>query len=222
MAADDPIRSLRARLERARGGPPFALAAGLDDVARWWGGRSARERVVLGLLTAAVVLVALAAGARRGLPGPPVEVLVASTAAPAGSPVAAVQAQRRPHPAEVVPDDALAPDEVVDADARLAVGLLGGEVLRRGHLRVAAPHELTGPDEVAVGVVVAPPVPPVGQRADLVDAAALPGGVRLAVAARVVAVDADRTWMAVRRDEAPAVVAAAAAGTLHAAWLPDG
>ena len=215
-AHDDPV-------VRWRDGPPLALPRGADTVARWWGGRSARERAVVVAVLALVLLAALTVGARRGVPGPPRSVLVVQQPAAAGTPAAALLLEADRREQDGVPADALDPGGRHDAigDARLAVGLVGGEVLRSAHLRDVAPHESLAPGRVAVVVALTGPAPPApGERVDLFDTAGVPSGSVVAVGAVVLAMDADGTWLDVARDEAVAVTAADASATLAVARLP--
>lgn len=204
-------------------GPPLALPGGVDAVARWWGGRSSRERLVVMLAVAVLLLVTLTLGARRGVPGPPRPVLVVQEAAPAGTPASALVLRADRREADGVSDDAIAPADgaAVLRDRRLSVGLLGGEVLRAGHLRPGEPHEQIADGRVAVVVELASGEPPApGDRVDLLDTAAVPSGAVVAAGAVALARDVDGTWFDVARGEAPGVASASAAGTLALARLP--
>jgi len=118
-------------------GPAPALPRALDDLAEWWAGLGARQRMVVGI-TGVLLLVASAAqwsgsvDARWG--GAPVRVFVASSDLAPGAKAGGLE--ERWYPPVVVPPGAVS--EVTEG-ARLAFALPAGTVLTEAHLDPRGP-----------------------------------------------------------------------------------
>jgi hypothetical protein len=208
----------RSRLSQLLGGAPPVLPPVLDRCSeRWW--RTA-PRVRALVLVASLLLLLLAGTVRLASSpwGPPVPVLVATRDLPIGASLGPDDVRPAAWPAGLVPTGALSaevggsfatalvPAGSVLTDRNVGDGGLGA-ALPSGTAAVALPAELV-PD---VGS---------GTRLDLVGADLDGRAVPLAVAATVLADDGEHLWVAVARQEAAAVAAAALGGALTAVVLP--
>ncbi|MBW3561797.1 MAG: hypothetical protein KY437_04800 [Actinobacteria bacterium] len=197
------------------GGPP-TLPGALDAVAERWAALPPRVRFAVASAAAVVILLVAGAGAARSPWGPPVDVFVAARDLPAGHLLSSEDLRRVPWPAE------LAPTRTVPPEGRtLTVGLPAGTPLGDAHLGDGGLASLLEQDEAAF------PLPGgdvaelrAGQRVDLVAGDPGGAGLRLASEARVLTTAGDIAWIAVQRDEAPALAGAAAWGRVVAVPLP--
>jgi Flp pilus assembly protein CpaB len=219
MRRDHPRHRL---LQRLLAGPPPVLPPALDRVAEVWAAAGTRARMIL----VGVAIFGLAALAGRGAATSPwggeVGVLVAAADLPAGHRLEPGDLSVAAWPGRLVPPDAPT-DPAAVAGRPLSVGLPSGGLVTAAHLApggvasglpvgsVAFPLPL--PD----GVGLAP-----GQRLDLVAGDGAGGGSRLASGARVLSVDGAIAWLAVARDEAPALAGAGGWGEVTVAILPPG
>jgi Flp pilus assembly protein CpaB len=133
--------------------------------------------------------------------GPPVTVVVASTALPAGTVLEDAVTALAQRPADVVP-----PDVVTEASGILTVPVVAGTVLTERH-RAPTLAALVGAGEVAIPVPadMQPAVAP-GAVVDLLSAGFDSAGRTIAAGGRVLQVDGSWIWVAV-----PAAAAADAA-----------
>lgn len=205
-----------ARIRALLDGRPPTLPRHVDRAAERWASLPPRARLALGLVAALAVLLLAGAGAARSPWGPPVETLVATRDLPAGHRLGPGDLERATWPAE------LAPAPPGETDGRtLSTGLPAGMPLTGGHVGTggiaARLHEgeAAFPLPLEEGVALAP-----GQLVDLVAGDAGGGGTRLAAAARVLEVDGNSAWIAVRREDAPGLAGAAAWGRVVAVPLP--
>lgn len=205
------LHRLRDRLQ----GPPPALPGRLDDLAEAWWRLPPRVRAVLVAAAALAVLLLAGAGATRSPWGGTVRVPVAARDLPPGVELSATDVRWRDWPA------ALAPEPVAPVGEVLAVGLVRDALIRPDHFLVPGAAGGIGDDEAVVVLDAATlPAAARGQRIDLLAGGYDGTGRVLARAARVVAVDDGRVWVAVARADAPAVAGAAAAGSVTGALLP--
>lgn len=197
------------------GGPP-TLPSTLDAVAERWAALRPRVRFAAASAAAVVILLVAGAGAARSPWGPPVDVLVAARDLPAGHVLSAEDLRRIPWPAE------LAPARTVSPEGRtLTVGLLAGAPLGDAHLGDGGLASLLAQDEAAFPLPVEDLAElRAGQRVDLVAGDPGGAGLRLATEARVLTTAGDIAWVAVQRDEAPALAGATAWGRVVAVPLP--
>jgi hypothetical protein len=207
----------RSRLSRLLDAAPPVLPPALDRASeRWW---RTPPRVRASVLLAALALL-LAAGTVRlaSSPwGPPVAVLVATRDVPLGASLGPDAVRATEWPARLVPPGAL--DEVAGSVAIAPVtegSVLTDRLVGEGGLGAALPE---GTAAVAVPGELVPVLSP-GARLDLVGAELDGRGVALATAATVLTDDGEHVWLAVDHHQAPAVAAAAAAGTITVVVLP--
>ena len=192
------------------------------------GRRVARRRVVAVLLAGAVGLTVLhlVANARQTLDrwGPTAPVVVAAVALPAGADLGPATVRTETWPARLVPEGALAAAD----GRRTARPVAAGAALTTADLAGAGQGVVVArmPDGT-VGVTVARGAAPApvhaGDRVDVLGVAAAGrslGAERVAVRGTVVAADRVAVTVAVRRNEAADVAAAAAAGTAVLVLVP--
>lgn len=198
----------------ARG--PLELPSLLDVCSeRWWG---LPPRLRATLLTLGVGATIALAGL-RGLAapyGPPVEVLVATEALPAGAALPdSASLERQAWPRDLLPDGALTAPE-----GRLRGPVPAGTPLASVHVHDGGVGGLAGKGRAAVPVPheTLPPVE-AGHRLRLVSAQVDGSAARVAEHAEVLAVD-EVVWLAVDLAAVDRVVADAARGTLAVAVLP--
>ncbi len=201
-------------------GPPPQLPSTLDRAAEAWARTTPRLRAVV----VAIVVLALALAAGRGAVrspwGPPGEVVVATADLPVGRTVEPGDLRTVRWPETTIPPGALT-DPGPAIGRPLAATVPTGTPLTAVHVADDGPAAGLPAGDVAVPL----PAPPgialrPGQRVDLLAGDGARGGVRLAEDARVLGVDGDTIWVAVRREESPAVVGAATWGDLSVALLP--
>lgn len=196
-------------------GAPFSLPYGLDRVSeRWW--RIPPRRRFLLLAAAAVVILLVAVSHAAGTPyGPPVPVLIASQDLDVGQEIEPGDLNRTTWPEGLIPDGAA--DE---AAGRLAAPVPAGTVLTDRHLAVGGIAERLPHGTVAVPVPVdAVPALDSGSRIDLIGRDLHGGAAVLAREAYVLSTDVTGLWLAVARDDAPQVAAAAASDSLTVVLL---
>ncbi len=184
----------------------------------WWL-LSPRIRLLLGAVTAALVLTAILLRVALSPYGPPEPVLVAGADLRAGEVVAGPDVTVARWPRELVPPGALSQRSAA-VGGRMTMGVTAGTALTARHVTGDGP--LTG---LAPGLS-AVPVPTGALRGasggvllDLVVTLGDGTGRTLARDVRVLAEDGGTTWLEVDRALAPDVAAAAARGTLSAAVL---
>lgn len=205
------------RLPRLLDGPPPTLPGLVDQASElWW---SLPPRLRLALTTIGLLCLPWAGAAAVGGPATTVPVLVANHDVGPGAPVGPDDVRTVVRPAADAPPTAL---RTLPDGARAATTIPEGTVLTRHDL---ADHGLSG--SVADGrVAVAIPadgLPPhlgAGQRLDLLAGAADGTGEVVASGARVIASDEGFVWIEMTRDEAAAVTAAAAWGSVGVGLLP--
>ena len=214
------VDGVLSRLRGALEGPPPPLPATLDRAAEAWARATPRLRAVVISVVVVVLVLTAGHGAVRSPWGPPVEVVVATTDLPVGRVVEPGDITTTRWPEQTVPPGALTePGSAVGRP--VAATAPTGSPLTELHVADDGPAAGLPAGEVAVplpppsGVVLRP-----GQRVDLLAGDGARGGVRLAAGARVLGVDGDTVWVAVRRDESPAIVGAATWGDLSVALLP--
>ena len=217
---DLPRSPRRFRVREWLHGPPMRLPASIDRLHDAWVGAPPRLRA---LVIAALVVSGVAVagrGAVRSPWGPPVAALVAATDLPAGHELTAADVTIEQWPRDLVPADAPIDPQAIDGRP-LRTGLTAGGIVTDAHLGDAgiahelAPHEVAFPLVPPEGVALTP-----GHRVDVVAGGADGAGSRLASDARVLAVDAAVVWLALARDEAPAVAGASAWGEVTVVLLP--
>jgi Flp pilus assembly protein CpaB len=218
----DPTR-LRQRLAphrpAGRGGAPIVLPAIVDAASERWWRLPPRRRGVLLVLLVVGALALVGRGATTSPWGPPRDVLVATTDLAGGQRLTPQHTRSVPWPASLVPDGALAADDLA-GDLRLAGPVPVGTVLARHHA-VTGVAGLVDAGRAAVAVPVdGLPAVPAGTRVELVATAPDGSGHRVASDARVAAVAPDVTWLDVPADRVAAVAAAGAAGRLTLAVRP--
>lgn len=196
-------------------GPPFALPDILDRASERWWSLPPRTRVVLGAGALALVLLAGLSHAAAAPYGPPATVHVAARDLPIGHEVAAGDLRRTDRPRELIPAGATS-----DPAGRLTAPLPAGAVLTDGHLGSDGIASLLPTGTVAVPLPVESiPTLAVGQHVDVVGRDVQGVGAVLARGARVIAVEAEDVWLAVSREAAPDVAAAAPTGTVSVVVL---
>lgn len=196
-------------------GAPFALPSILDRASERWWARSPRTRFVLvGSALALAVLAGLSHAAATPY-GPPSTVHVATRDLPIGHEVSPGDLRRADWPLELIPADA-----TTDPGGRLTAPLPAGAVLTDGHLGSGGIAGLLPPGTVGVPLPTGsiPALTP-GQRVDVVGRDVQGVGLVLARGARVIAVEAEEVWLAVTRESAPDVAAAAPTGTVSVVVL---
>lgn len=204
------------RLRRLLGGPPWALPPTLDRLAERWAAAPPRVRMALAAVAVLAVVVPAGRGATRSPWGAPQPTVVAARALPAGTVLDARDGTVVVWPAGLRPPDALTRPEVL-VGATLTADVAAGQPLRAAWLADGWADALPA-GWVALPVEGLPPLPE-RQVLDLVGSLD-GGGITLTRGAWVLGSDGERTWLAVRRDDAPAVAAAAAFGGLTVALLP--
>lgn len=210
----------RSRLSRLLDGPAPALPAALDGLAERWAAARPRTRLVVSAAAVLALLAVAGRGATRSPWGPAVAVVVTRADLPAGRTLTPDLLEAARWPKRLVPADAL-PAPAPALGQRLAVGAPAGTVLTGRHLLRPG---VTG--DLPAGTVAVPvplgdsPAVAAGQRVDVLAARADGGGTRLAAGAAVLGVEGEVAWVAVGREEAPAVAGAAAAGAVTLAALP--
>ena len=197
------------------GGPP-TLPGAFDAVAERWAQLQPRVRFAAASISAVLILLIAGAGAARSPWGPPVDVFVATRDLPAGHVLSSEDLREVPWPAELAPARTVSPQGLT-----LTVGLPAGTPLGDAHLGDGGLASLLEQDEAAF------PLPAedvtelrAGQRVDLVAGDPGGAGLRLAAEARVLTTDGDIAWIAIQRDEAPALAGAAASGRVVGVPLP--
>ena len=196
------------RLRDTFRGSPVALPRWLDvAIEQWW---SLAPRLRAGLLTAAAAVLVLGGlGHAASTPyGPPTVVLVAVEDLPAGHQLSTRDVRRVTWPSAVVPDDALR-----TVQGRLALPVPAQTLVTERHV---------AQDGLAAGLaegMAAVPVPTdalpsltVGDRVEVVSRNLDGQATVLAAHARVLAIDDSDVWLAVPRQSAAEVAAAAASG----------
>lgn len=196
-------------------GPP-ALPAPLDAAAERWAALPPRPRFVIGVAAALLVLLIAGSGAARSPWGPPIEVLVAARDLPAGHVIAPGDLRPAEWPSALAPGLPTSPE-----GATLQVGVPAGMPVGDTHLGDGglASRLEEGQAAFPLPVEVAADLR-AGQRVDLVAGDPGGAGLRLAAGATVLTVGADVVWVAVQRDETPALAGAAAWGRIVAVPLP--
>lgn len=216
----DPPSSPTERLRALLQGPAPVWPAGVDAALERFAASGPRVRVALALGALVLLLLAATGGLLRGPHGPPVPVLVTTTAVPAGAPVTAgdVRVERRPQ--DLLPRGALAPD-ALPADGHATGPLPEGGVLAAGQVRSGGPWTAV-PDGAAVVPVPLDLLPdlPAGTRLRLVAARADGTSLTVSDAAEVLGGDTTHRWLRVATDDVAGVAGAAATGTLVAGVLP--
>lgn len=199
---------------RVPSGTPVALPALLDRASERWWRLPPRVRTILVVVMALLALALVGRGATRSPWGPPTEVLVPAADLAPGDVVGPDAVRRTTRPADLVPADALTGVDQLPDDARLRGAAPAGTVLTRRHL-AAGLAGLVAADEAAVPVPRGgqPPLR-AGQVVDAVVTTVQGTGTRVAGDARVLAVDADWTWLAVPADRVDVLAGAATSGQL--------
>lgn len=205
----------RSQLLSRLDGAPFALPDILDRASERWWARSPRTRFVLvGCALALVVLVGLSHAAATPY-GPLRTVHVATRDLPIGHEVSPGDVRRTDWPLELIPTAA-----TTDPTGRLTAPLPAGAVLTDGHLGSDGIAGQLPPDTVAVALPAeAVPTLAPGQRIDVVGRDVQGVGLVLARGARVVTVEAEVVWLAVAREAAADVAAAAPTGAVSVVVL---
>lgn len=191
-------------------GSPFALPRGLDRLSeRWWSLAPRRRFVGILLLVALIVTAGLSHVATTPY-GPPATVLIAAHDLGVGHELGPGDVRRTSWPEGLIPDGAL-----TNANGRLAAPLPAGGVLTDRHLASGGVAALLPAGTVAVPLPIEaiPAIEP-GQSIDLIGRDVQGAGGVLARDAQVLSVDLADVWVAVRREQAPDVAAAAATGTI--------
>lgn len=212
---DGPTRRLATWLD----GPPALLPPALDRLAERWAAAGPRMRLLVGAAGVTLALVLLT---------------VRAATSPWGEPVPAVIAVRTLQVAEIVADDDVREVErPVDLLPHGAITRTEDVVGRAATRTIPVGATLTV-DDVAHGGpaahlppgLVAFPLPPAqagvepGQRVDLVTGDGSGAGHLLASAALVLAVGDETVWVAIRREEAPALAGASRWGEVIPVLLP--
>lgn len=207
------------RLLHAR---PPVLPPWLDGLSERWAsaGTWTRTAIIAGIVVAGLAVAGR--GAATSPWGPEVDVVVAARELPAGRVLEAGDLTTARWPHRLVPPGS--PAAVGEAAGRtLAVGAPQGTLVTGDHLAEDGIASRLGQGRVAYPL----PVPDgaalaAGQIVDLVTGDGDGGGVRLAAGARILAVDGTTAWVAVAREEAPAVAGAASWGEVVAVILSSG
>ena len=191
-------------------GAPFALPRGLDRCSERWWALAPRQRFVA--VVALIVLIVTGGVSHVAATpyGPPVTVLIAAHDLSVGQVLAPGDVRRANWPEGLIPDGAL-----TDASGRLAAPLPTGSVLTDRHLTESGVAALLPAGTVAVPLPIEaiPTIEP-GQWVDLIGRDVQGIGGVLARDASVLSADGEDVWVAVQREEAPDVAAAAATGTI--------
>ncbi len=206
MAATQPRSDVISRLNAAFEGPLPVLPEPLDDLAERWAGARPRARAAILALVAVAVLLIAGSGAARSPFGRPVEVVVVRSDLAAGHLVASDDLTVRAWPEAIVPAGAVTtPEQAIGAT--LSAGIAAGQPLAAMHLAGGGLGSLVREDEVALPV----PVPYATEyvAGDHVDVFGGDAGVLLVGDARVLASEGDIVWLALPRDRAGDVAAAA-------------
>lgn len=200
-------------------GPPPTMPAAVDAALERWWSWGPRARMLVGGAFVSAVVVALATATAADRWGPPVDVVVATRdLAPGEVPgPGALRVVQRPQATR--PDDAVA--DVDEVAAPLIAPVPRGAALIRGHLGEAGP--LARLRNGSVGVALPADTLPtlrVGQVVDVLasDPQGEPGV--LAAYAEVLAAAGDHVWLAVDREQAAGVAAAASWGAVGVAVHP--
>lgn len=197
-------------------GPPFALPVALDRVAETWWRARPRTRWVLGVVLAALAVLAGVAHTAAAPDGPPTSVWVATRDLLPGEVIAEPDTERRSWPADLVPDGA-----VPRPSGTVSATLPRGAVVTDRHLGDLGIVTAVAAGRVAVAVPVDQlPALSAGARLDLVGPSPEGGGMLLAVDATVVASDGDDVWLSIDPEAALAVSSAVAANAIAAVVLP--
>ncbi len=191
-------------------GSPFALPRSLDRCSELWWSRSPRQRFAI---VVALVILTVAGGISHvaATPyGPPATVLVAAQDLGVGHELGPTDVRPTSWPEGLIPDGA-----VTDAAGRLGAPLPAGSVLTDRHLAHDGIAALLPAGTVAVPLPVEaiPAIEP-GQWVDLIGRDVQGAGGVLARDAQVLSTDTVDVWVAVQRDQAPDVAAAATTGTI--------
>lgn len=201
-------------------GAPPALPAALDRASEGWWALSPRLRAAIVMVLLVAGLAVLGRGATRSPWGPPVAVVVAAADLSPGAPIGPGDLRTASWPADLVPANALVDPTDLGTDARVRGPIPAGTALTPQHL-VTGVSGLVEPGEAAV------PLPTdrvagiqAGEVVDVVATSVHGTGQRVADGARVVAVDADWIWLAVRLDQVEAVAAAGTTGQALLAVRP--
>ncbi len=191
-------------------GSPFALPRGLDRLSERWWRLAPRWRFVATAAALAAVMVAGVSHVAATPYGPPGTVLVAATDLHVGQEIGPGDVRNATWPQGLIPDGA-----ATEVRGRLAAPLPAGAVLTDRHLAGDGVAALLPAGSVAVPLALEaiPAVEP-GQRIDLIGRDVQGTGVVLARDAQVLSTDATDVWVAVARDLATQVAAAAATGTI--------
>jgi len=200
-------------------GAPYRLPGAADRIAEGWWRLGPRMRLLLGVVTTAMVLTAVLLRVALSPYGPPVPVLVATEDLRVGEVITGAGLTVARWPRELVPPGALA-QRTLAIGGRMTMGVTAGTALTERHVTGDGP--LTG---LSAGTA-AVPVPSGalrgaagGVRLDLVVTLGDGTGRTLARDVRVLVEESGTTWLEVDRALAPDVAAAAARGTLSAAVL---
>jgi Flp pilus assembly protein CpaB len=211
-----PLGRLRGWFE----GPPVVLPGLLDETAERWAAAGPRVRLAATLAAAAVLIGAATSSALSSPWGEPVPAVVAVRELPVGDVVRPddVRVARLPEgvlPVEPVRD----PDDVTGRTLTRSVP--AGAVLTAGDVADGGPAAHLPDGLVAFPLplsdtgVLSP-----GQRVDLVAGDGGGSGSRLASGALVLVVEDGSAWVAVQREEAPALAAAGRWGEVVPVLLP--
>jgi hypothetical protein len=204
------------RLTTLFDGPPLALPPVLDRCSERWWRTSPRVRMLVVLAAVAALLLAGTVRLASSPWGAPVEVLVAARDLTVGEPVGPADVRRTDWPAALVPAGSLR-----DAVGTVVAPLPAGSVVTDRHVGDGGLGAAVPPGDAAVALPTElVPELPAGARLDLVGADLDAGGVTLAAGATVLVDDGAHVWVAVRRQEAGAVAAAALAGRITAVVVP--
>jgi pilus assembly protein CpaB len=200
-------------------GAPYRLPGAADRVVEGWWLLSPRLRLLLGAVSASLVLMTILLRVALSPYGPPEQVLVAGVDLRVGEVVAGSDVSVARWPRDLVPPGALSQRSAA-VGGRMTMGVTAGTALTARHVTGDGPLR-----ELAAGRA-AVPVPSGalrgasgGARLDLVVTLADGTGRTLARDVRVLAEQSGTTWLEVDRALAPDVAAAAARGTLSAAVL---
>ena len=198
---------------------PFALPALLDRLSERWWSLPPRVRATVLVVAVVVALAAVGRGATTSPWGPPRQVLVAAVDRPVGGALGPDDVRTASWPDDLVPADAIAPDDL-PVEARLRGFVAAGTVVTRQHLATGMAG-LVDDGEAAVAVPAdGLPLVRGGDVVDVVAAHPDGSGVRVASAARVLAVEDAFVWLGVAQAQVDAVAAAGAAGRLTLAVRP--
>lgn len=191
-------------------GSPFALPRGLDRLSEGWWSLSPRRRFVTLVILVVMTVTGGISHVAATPYGPPAAVLVAVEDLAVGHELSPTDVHRTSWPVGLLPDGA-----VTDATGRLAAPLPAGSVLTDRHLASGGIAALLPTGTVAVPLPTAaiPAIEP-GEWIDLIGRDVQGTGGVLARDAQVLSADGVDVWVAVSREQAPAVAAAAATGTI--------